>query len=171
MKRVTALALCLSATTAGAEVVADLHRCIDDIDRRVSDMQSQPLDKRILELNHYAEDESRCFSQLSALCMLNEPSEPCLESMLSTLGGVLQATVAGLPDDVKGEGKMQANYRMWLEKMRNGDGMAPTSACSLPANYPRQACAVLATSTAVIDARSWQRNLDILAKAQEQAEN
>lgn len=171
MKYIAALVLILIANMAQADVAADIHACIDDIDRSVSDMQSQPLDKRIVALKRYVEDESQCFSQLNALCMLDEPSEPCLEAMLTTLNDVLETTAANLPTSVEGEGKLQADYKAWHEKLQNGEAIAPASTCSLPSNYPKQACDVLAISTTVIEARSWQRNLDILATAQAQAEN
>ena len=83
----------------------------------------------------------------------------------------LNRTTRDMPGFITGEAEMQTRYRACHQKVQSGQAIAALSTCRLPEGDPDQACAALALGTAFIEARKWQRDLDILKTAQAQALN
>lgn len=166
-----ALFLCvILATAAAADSDSAIGRCLARIDANVDAAAGSSLKNRILALPQYVDDESRCISDQTTHCLMEDDQDACFARTLDGLTNHLRRVHSALPPVLERRGEIQAAYNAWMRKVRNGKAVTP-DACKLPPNYPKVACAALSTGTALIEARDWQRNLGVLQAAQAQAGN
>lgn len=161
--------LATTASTAAADIKAVLGSCLNAVDADVHDAASSSLKDRILALPHYAENESFCISNLTTQCMAAPDRMACLAQMQDGLTTFMHQVHSALPPAIEGQGEMQANYNAWMVRVRNGKAVADAQSCKLPPDYPPEACDIILKTSALIEARDWQRNLAVLKKARAEA--
>ncbi len=156
----------LSAAPAFANdtAIQKLEACFTNVDAAFQKAGSKDIEKRLAALPTYATFESQCLSDVLSGCAFGVNTGGCVEGLVPYLDNRMRSLHATFPDKLVAPAGVQTRYLEWLAQVRDGKAVQ-RSGCNLTDRFPPDSCEILALGAALIDARSWQRTLKEIERA------